>query len=156
EERGIYILLVLDYHGMFATQADSFGGNNYWPANPYNTANGGPCATPDAFFTSTNAEHVYEKRLRYLVARYGYRENLLAWEFFNEIDNDYSFLNGTDVAAWHGLMGTWLHTNDVFGHLETTSLTGSSDRPEIWSLPQMDYANYHSYGEPGVANRLNA
>src|SRR6202000_2348495 len=56
----------------------------------------------------------------------------------------------------HVLMGTWLHTNDVFGHLETTSLTGSSDRPEIWSLPQMDYANYHSYGEPGVANRLNA
>ncbi|MGO8701736.1 MAG: DUF5060 domain-containing protein [Limisphaerales bacterium] len=156
ESRGIYILLALDYHGMFATQPDSFGGNNYWPQNPYNATNGGPCATPDSFFTNTNAERIYEKRLRYLIGRYGYSENLLAWEFFNEIDNDYSFLNARDVAAWHGLLGAWLHTNDVFGHLVTTSLTGSSDRPEIWSLPEMDYANYHSYGEPGPANRLSA
>jgi hypothetical protein len=156
EARGIYILLTLDYHGMFATQPDSFGGNNYWPENPYDVTNGGPCATPDSFFTSTNAERIYEKRLRYLIGRYGYSQNLLAWEFFNEIDNDYAFLNATDVANWHGLMGAWLHTNDVYGHLITTSLTGSSDRPEIWSLPQMDYANYHSYGEPGPATKLNA
>jgi len=155
ESRGIYILLVLDYHGMFATQPDSFGGNNYWPQNPYNATNGGPCGTPDSFFTSTNAERIYEKRLRYLIGRYGYSENLLAWEFFNEIDNEYSLLNASDVAAWHGLVGAWLHTNDVFGHLVTTSLTGSSDRAEIWSLPQMDYANYHSYGQPGPANYLS-
>ena len=36
EQRGIYLLLCLDYHGMFATQPDSWGGNNYWPQNPYN------------------------------------------------------------------------------------------------------------------------
>ena len=78
----------------------------------------------------------------------------MAWEFMNEIDNDYSILNSNDVAAWHGTMGGWLHTNDVFGHLVTTSLTGGSDRPEIWSLPQLDYANYHSYGEASPAQRL--
>jgi hypothetical protein len=156
EQRGIYILLVLDYHGMFATQPDSYGGNNYWPSNPYNVTNGGPCATPDSFFTSTNAQRLYEKRLRYLIGRYGYSQNILAWEFFNEIDNDYSYLNASDVAAWHGVVGSWLRANDVFGHLITTSLTGSSDRPEIWSLPQMDYANYHSYAEPGPSSKLNA
>jgi hypothetical protein len=52
-------------------------------------------------------------------------------------------------------MGAWLHTNDVFGHLVTTSLTGSSDRPEIWSLPQLDFAAYHSYGEPAPAPQLS-
>ncbi len=156
ESRGIYLLLCLDYHGMFATQPDSWGGNNFWPQNPYDVTNGGPCTVANDFFTNDAAMKIYQKRLRYLIARYGYSQNLLAWEFFNEIDNDYGFLNSTNVATWHETMGGWLHTNDVFGHLVTTSLTGGSDRPEIWSLPQLDFANYHSYGEPGPATQLSA
>jgi hypothetical protein len=154
EQRGIYLLVCLEYHGMFATQPDGWGGNNFWPQNPYNTTNGGPCTTANDFFTNSAARTIYQKRLRYLVARYGYSQNLLAWEFFNEIDNDYSFLNPTDVAAWHSVMGGWVHTNDTFGHLVTTSLTGNSDRPEIWNLTQLDFAAYHSYNEPGPATRL--
>jgi len=156
EQKGIYLLLCLDFHGMFATQPDSWGGDNYWPQNPYNASNGGPCTVANDFFTSSAAANLYEKRLRYLIARYGYSQNLLAWELFNEIDNDYDYLNATDVAAWHGKLGGWLHTNDVFGHLVTTSLTGSSDRPEIWSLPQLDFAAYHSYGEPAPAMKLSS
>ena len=154
EQKGIYVLLDLDYHGMFGTDTNP-GDGDYWPQNPYNVTNGGPCAVADSFFTNTTAQTIYQKRLRYLIARYGYSQNLLAWEFFNEIDNDYSFLNPTDVAAWHGLMGTWLHANDVFGHLVTTSLTGGSDRPEIWSLPQLDFSAYHSYGDPAPASALS-
>ncbi len=154
EQRGIYVLLCLDYHGMFETQPDYWGGNNYWPLNPYNVTNGGPCVNQNAFFTNTAARSIYQKRLRYLLARYGYSQNLLAWEFFNEIDNVYAYLNPSDVAAWHAAMGAWLHTNDPYSHLVTTSLTGSSDRPEIWSLPQLDFAAYHSYGESGPASRL--
>jgi len=154
EQSGIYLLLCLDYHGMFETQPDYWGGNNYWPLNPYNASNGGPCINQNAFFTNSTARSVYQKRLRYLVGRYGYSQNLLAWEFFNEIDNVYSYLNPNDVASWHGIMGGWLHTNDPFGHLVTTSLTGSSDRPELWSVPQLDFAAYHSYGETGPALRL--
>ena len=156
EQRGIYLLLCLDYHGMFATEPDYWGGNNIWPQNPYNITNGGPCTVANDFFTNPTAMKIYQKRLRYLIARYGYSQNLLAWEFFNEIDNDYAYLNSTNVAAWHGVMGGWMHTNDVFGHLVTTSLTGSSDRPEVWTLPQLDFAAYHSYGEPGPATQLSA
>jgi hypothetical protein len=155
EQHGIYLLLCLDYHGMFATQPDSWGGNNYWPQNPYNVTNGGFCTVANDFFTNAPAMKMYQKRLRYLVARWGYSQNLLAWEFFNEIDNDYGYLNSTNVATWHGVMGSWMHTNDVFGHLVTTSLTGNSDRPEIWSLTQLDFANYHSYGEPAPATQLS-
>jgi hypothetical protein len=154
EQRGIFILLCLDYHGMYQTVPDYWGGNDNWKINPYNSSLGGPCAVPNGFFTNTTAQAVYQKRLRYLVARYGYSPNLLAWEFFNEIDNAYSNLSGPAVAAWHGKMGTWLHTNDSFGHLITTSLTGSSDRPEIWQVPQLDFAAYHSYGEAKPAARL--
>ena len=99
EQRDIYLLLCLDYHGMFQTVPDYWGGNDAWKSNPYNFTNGGPCISPNAFFTNTTARALYQKRLRYLVARYGYSPNLLAWEFFNEIDNSYNNLNATDVAA---------------------------------------------------------
>ncbi len=161
EARGIYVALCLDYHGMFETAPDYWGGNNYWPRNPYNTANGGPCANQNAFFTSAEAQRIYEQRLRYLIARYGYSPNLLAWEFFNEIDNVYRYLQPADVAAWHATVGDWLKAHDPFHHLVTTSLTGSSDRRDIWKLPQMDFAMYHSYGLaqpaaalPGIVQRF--
>ena len=156
EQNGIYLQFALDYHGMFVTQPDYWGGNNYWPQNPYNTTNGGPCLTPNDFFTSASAANIYQKRLRYLIGRYGYSQNLLGWEFFNEIDNDYSFLNSANVAAWHGVMGGWLHTNDPFGHLRTTSLTSAAGHPEIWSLLQLDYVSHHSYNEPSPATSLAA
>ena len=156
EQRGIYLEPALDYHGMFEVTPDYWGGNNFWPANPYSVTNGGPCVNQNAFFTNFTARVVYQKRLRYLVARYGYSPRLLAWQFFNEIDNVYAYLKPNDVAAWHGVMGGWLHTHDPFGHLVSTSLTGSSDRPEMWTVPELDFAAYHSYAEPGPATRLNA
>lgn len=156
EQRGIYLQLALDYHGMFATQPDYWGGNNYWPQNPYNLANGGPCSIANDFFTNVTAQHIYQKRLRYLIGRYGYSQNLLGWEFFNEIDNDYTFLNSTNVAAWHATMGAWMRTNDPFGHLRTTSLTSAGGHPEIWSLPQLDYFSQHSYNEANPGTSLSA
>ncbi|MBI1840846.1 MAG: cellulase family glycosylhydrolase [Verrucomicrobia bacterium] len=159
EQKGIHLMLCLEYHGMFATKPDgAFGGNDNWKLNPYNTANGGPCATPDAFFTDNDARKLYQKRLRYLIARYGYSPNLLAWEFLNEIDNVYDAQNGalnaSHVAAWHDAMGTWLKANDPFKHLITTSLTGSSDRAEIWKIPAIDFSQFHSYGTLNPATAL--
>ena len=152
EEHGIYLMLSLDHHGMFQLDNKNWGGsNNFWGRNPYNQALGGPCATPNDFFTTAAAQAIYQKRLRYLIARYGYSPRLLAWQFFNEIDNVYAprqSLNGPDVAMWHGVMGKWLHAHDPYHHLVTSSLTGGSDRPEIWSQPEMDFAMYHSYADP--------
>ncbi len=156
EQRGFYVELCLDYHGMFASEPDYWGGNDYWPKHPYNVAQGGPCATPNAFFTNTTARTIYQKRLRYLVARYGYSPNLLSWQFFNEIDNVYSVLDANDVAAWHAVMGDWLRAHDPFQHLITTSFTTADPHAEMWSLPQMDYVCIHSYGPGRPARMLSA
>lgn len=156
ERKGIYILLCLDYHGMFEQKPDYWGGNNYWVSHPYNATNGGPALNQNAFFTHAQAQKLYQKRLRYLVARYGYSPSLLAWEFFNEIDNVYSYLTPADVASWHRTMAQWLRANDPFGHMVTTSLTGNSDRQEIWQIPELDFSAYHSYNEPQPAARLAA
>lgn len=156
EKNGIYLLIAFDHHGMFFVDDAGWGGsNNFWrSSNPYSAELGGPCAGPNDFFTDATARDLYRKRLRYLVARYGYSPRLLSWQFFNEIDNAYAprgRLNGPDVVAWHREMGQWLRAHDPFQHLISTSLTGSSDRPEFWTLPEMDFAVYHSYGEPAPA-----
>lgn len=156
EQEGLYLMLCIEFHLMLQPVPDYWGNDNYWQSNPYNATNGGPCVNQDAFFTNTVARTIFEKRLRYLIARYGYSPKLVAWQLWSEIDNEYTWLTPTNVAAWHGVVGDWLHTNDPFGHLETTSLTGGSDRPEIWSLSQMDFACYHCYSEPFPAARLNS
>ncbi len=158
EAHGLYLLFCFDHHGMYMANDPAWGGsNNFWTkSNPYARENGGPCADPDEFFTSDAARQIYQKRLRYVVARYGASPNLLAWQFFNEIDNAYvprSTLVAADVAAWHRDMGRWLHAHDPFGHLVTTSLTGGSDRADIWTLPELDFAMYHSYADPAPGRK---
>src|ERR1035437_6592510 len=147
ERRGIFVMLCLDYHGIFEVKPDFWGGNNFWTRHPYNATNGGPCQTQNEFFTSDEAKKLYEKRLRYVVARWGAFPNILAWEFFNEIDNEYAYLKHSDVVAWHRDMGRRLRAIDPFCHLISSSFTGGSERADLFALPEMDFAQYHSYNE---------
>jgi hypothetical protein len=147
ERRGIFVMLCLDYHGIFEVKPDYWGGNNYWTRHPYNATNGGPCQTQNEFFTNDEAKKLYEKRLRYIVARWGAFPNILAWEFFNEIDNEYNYLKHKDVVAWHSDMGRRLRSIDPYRHLISSSFTGGSERPDLFALPEMDFAQYHSYNE---------
>jgi len=143
--QGIRVMLCLDYHGIFQVEPDDWGGNNEWPRHPYNVANGGPCKEQNAFFTDEAARALYKKRLRYLVARYAAEPAVMAWQFFNEINNVHRYLKRDDVAAWHGEMGTWLHEHDPYRHLTTTSHSWFMEAPELWSLPGLDYVQCHMY-----------
>ena len=154
EQRGVFVMLCLDYHGIFEVKPDYWGGNNFWTRHPYNATNGGPCQTQNDFFTHPEARRLYEKRLRYIVARWSAFPNLLAWEFFNEIDNEYAYLKHPDVVAWHGAAGRYLRGLDPYRHLISSSFTGGSERPGLYALPEMDFAQYHSYNEPHPAQMM--
>jgi hypothetical protein len=155
EEKGLYLMLCLDHHGMYQIANKNWGGtNNFWATNPYSVEQGGPCAAPNDFFAKPEARALYAKRLRYLVARYGASTALHSWQFFNEIDNVIRFLREEDVLSWHREMGRRLRELDPYAHLITTSLTGSSDRPAFWQLPEMDFALYHSYAEASLGAGL--
>jgi hypothetical protein len=153
---GIAFLIAMDHHGMFMANDPAWGGsNNFWIiSSPYAAENGGPCASPDAFFTSEAARKLYQKRLRYMIARWGWSTRMVSWQFFNEIDNAFiprSDLVHDHVVDWHRAMGRWLRDNDPYGHLVSTSLTGASDRPDFWNMSEMDFSVYHSYGEADPA-----
>lgn len=148
-QRGIYLMLCLDYHGIFQVEKDMWGGNDWWPRHPYNAAQGGPCATQRDFFTSAEAKALYRKRLRYLIGRYGAQPALMAWEFFNEINIPMRYLRLPEVVAWHGEMGDWLHAQDPYRHLVSTSLASHAEVSSLWKLEAIDFTQYHLYYDGG-------
>jgi hypothetical protein len=144
-ERGIYIMLCFDTHQDFLPNA--------WPRNPYSTARGGPCEGPLDFFTNAQARDLYKKRLRYIVARWGWQTSLLAWEFANEMEGWPGAQEHRDtVAAWCAEMGGYLAGTDPYGHPVTTSLWTTEGWPEIWKLPQMQFVQSHFYANNRFAD----
>ena len=119
EEKGVYIMLAHDYHGIFKSYVDRWASNAEWRTNPYNVAMGGPCATQADFFTNAEAKQYYKNKLRYMGARWGYSPNLGVWEFWNEIDNamDWQNIHPEDIASWHDEMSTFLKEIDLYQHI---------------------------------------
>ena len=145
ERNGINVMLCLGTYGEFTT--GGYFNEGLWKGNPYNAVNGGPCNKPEDFWTDPAARKLYQRRLRYLAARYGYHTNLQAWEFWNETKAP---------AEWVGAMARYLkgagefkgQPADPYGHLITTTY-GNED---VWKLPEVDFTQSHHYGQGNVAD----
>jgi hypothetical protein len=150
EEKGLYVMLTIDYHGVFKDFIDSWGSNAEWRTNPYNAANGGPCETPADFFTNSEAKRIYKNKLRYLVARWGYSTHLACWELFNEIDNvmDWQKVPAVTIVSWHKEMAAYLKQVDPYKHLVSTSVS-HREVPDLWKIDNLDFSGHHVYG-PGM------
>jgi hypothetical protein len=139
ERHGIAVMLSIQNHGAF-----SLTSNSEWADRPYNAANGGPLDVPTAFFTDPTARELFQRRLRYLVARWGYATNLLAWELWNEVD---LVGKGPSVETWHVEMANALRDLDPYDHLISTSRAQSA-LASYWGLPQIDFTQVHHYSFP--------
>ncbi|NPV46325.1 MAG: DUF5060 domain-containing protein [Armatimonadetes bacterium] len=129
---GIHPMLCLGYHGELMDTRGYFG-ENCWDENPYNQANGGPCARPADFWTNPEARKLYQQRLRYYIARYAWDPQILSWELWNEV---------VAPAPWVREMAGYLQQHDPNRHLTTTTY----GYDEVWRLEEMDYTQSHSYG----------
>lgn len=147
EQNGLYVVLVLGYHGELQTVSGSFPNNDRWKENPYNVVNGGPCETPAEFFTSERAKAIYKQRLRMLVARVACQTHLLAWEFWNEIDHieRRGPVPGEAIVAWHQEMADYLRRLDVYDHPITTSISVKAPTG-LWEIDNIDLIMLHPYG----------
>ena len=146
EQKGLYIMLAFDYHGIFTSDIDEWASNAEWRTNPYNAANGGPCKTQTDFFTNAEARRLYKNRLRYLVARWGYSPALGVWEFWNEIDNvmDWQSIPEKIIADWHAEMASYLKSIDLYHHPVSTSIA-HRPMPDLWKLKNIDFTQPHNY-----------
>jgi hypothetical protein len=147
EERDIYVMLTLDYHGVFKSEVDVWASNAEWRTNPYNAKNGGPCESPVDFFTGTLAKKIYKNKLRYMVARWGYSTNLACWELWNEIDNvmDWQKVPSAAIVSWHKEMANYLKQIDPYKHLVSTSVS-HREMPGLWKVEAIDFSQHHLYG----------
>ena len=137
QENHLVCMMAFGTYGEFTT--GGFFNEGQWPANPYNKINGGPCETPDDFWTNEAARKLYKKKLRYLIARYGAYPSLGFWEFWNEQDAP---------APWLHEMGAYVKAIDPYHHLVTNS-AGTVARADSWNVPEMDLTQTHLYGDEG-------
>lgn len=145
EANGVYVQMVLQYHGQYTTYNDS-----NWAKNPWNAANpGGFLKSPEDFFTDPNARVMTLLNYRYIIARWGWSPAVMAWELFNEVHWTDSFRHGreADVARWHSSMATAIRQLDVYGHLVTTSTENLAS--PIYE--KMDYYQPHLYAADPIA-----
>ncbi len=141
EDHGIYLMLSIQNHGPFSLTA-----NSEWADNPYNAANGGPLTEPRELFTDPDARELFRRRLRYIVARWGYSTHILAWELWNEVDlvaPDHS----PEVLAWHQQMSQELRDLDPYDHLVTTSVSSTPHSP-LFDLAEIELQQVHFYSHP--------
>jgi hypothetical protein len=141
DQAGIHFQMTLQHHGQYSSIPISNTDPN-WEQNPYNTANGGFLSASTNFFTDPEARSLTKRKIRYIVARWGYSPSIMAFELFNEVQyTDAGKLNMWNIIeAWHNEMAQFIRTNDVYHHL----ITSSSDLTKpIWD--QTDYYQHHDY-----------
>lgn len=148
EQNGVHFQMTLQHHGQYSTTV-----NPNWNENPYNTAQGGFLSNPTQFFTNATAKALTKRKLRYIVARWGYSPAIMAWELFNEVQFTDAAQSGqwAAVGAWHDEMAQFLRSQDVYQHLITTS--SELDQP-IWA--EADYYQSHLYPSDVVSNLRDA
>jgi len=138
EDLGVFIQIALHQHSQFEVPQWSS-----WADNPYNAANGGPCATSADYFTNEQAL-AYERNLhRYEVARYAAFRSVLAWEMWNEAD----LITGVHMdlmTPWTQDMAAQVRGLDPAHHLVTTSF-GSPVMLPTYDLTTWDFNNRHQY-----------
>jgi len=59
-----------------------------WNQNPYNVALGGPVGQPALFFSNETARNLFKRRLRYVMARWGYSPAVFSWEVIDQLDKN--------------------------------------------------------------------
>lgn len=150
EEYGIYLQVCILHHGMFSRYVNPMwpGSSNTWYINKYGANPYGDYLDyPGEYFTDTWAKNSLKNQLDYIVARYGYSDNIMSWELFNEVDwiEEYT---ASDGLAWHGEMASYLKIIDP-NHLVTTSFKSESfysSTYNVFKIDAIDYVNVHRYG----------
>jgi hypothetical protein len=149
QKYGIYIILCIDYHGV-ARKGMGYFGENRWPENPYNISNGGPCAKPEDIFTNYEARQYFKKKYKYIVSRYGHSSNIVAWEFYNEVD----LMAGKSIPVnrWHIEMAEYVKSIDVHNRFVSTSSTRSFPEKVVdaFKSPAIDFVMFHQYNNLNI------
>lgn len=113
-----------------------------WDDHPYNILNGGPLNGPGVFLYDETAKALFQQRLRYIVARWGYSPQIFAWELVDRIDRVSNYTPET-ARAWLQEMAGYLRRIDPHRHLITVG--SQSFDPSISASPYINFISAQLY-----------
>ena len=127
-QKDVTIMLTLfDSHSWGNTKDTDSSWNNY---SPYNILHGGNLVNGLGYTTDSYTIKKQKEYLRYVIARWGYANNIHSWELWNEANeilktntkldiDSINFIN--TIGVWHDTMALFIRKNDNSNHLITTS-----------------------------------
>lgn len=134
EKNGTRLILTLDDNN---EQIENSDGYDSWKYNPYNAENGGPAESVKDYWKNAEVREYYKKRLRYIVARWGYSTSLASINLWNDqtTPND-------DIVSYLNELGQYTKsiTKDYRTLLFASNFTG--DANEV-----LDYHTQNGDGE---------
>lgn len=164
---GVYLHLCLEVAGFWDPHEPGVTRlHERWEGHPYTAIPG--VNEPIDFFTNTSAQTYYKRKLRYVIARWGYSTAIACWEFFNEVDG---IAHGTffdrdstaksirlGVRDWHHIMSEYIKLElGDWRHPLTTSFAGYANFGKTnqmpWTLPYIDLVQYHKYTQDENCSR---
>ena len=141
---------------------NSYGVNRWEEHNAFNSRENSKreqvIQSPFNFFSDEKAIKYTKDLFRYIVARWGYMPNLIAWKLFTEIEQVEKIWSRSgvyppdnyieNVIKWHNDMADYIRKIDPYQHLITTSSpnkysSGGKEFPRIWY--NMDLTISHDY-----------
>ncbi len=143
-ECGVYVQLALTTFGHFRLTGRNEEGD--WRWSPYNIANGGLLKDPQDFWKSPKAQEIYQRMVRYVMARYAYSTHIAAWELCNEADL-FTGWKGLkpEVTAWHKQCADTIRAFDPNDHLVTTSFSQGEGDFSLLAIPEISFTSTHYY-----------
>lgn len=151
-EYGVYLQLVLLWHQSLRTYTtppvvlpENITRPDVspdWDNHPYNVLNGGPLSGPSNFFVDEQARDLFRRRLRYIIARWGYSPQVFAWELIDQIDRTANY-NPQTAGDWLRSTISYVRQLDQHRHLITAS--SREYDPVIAENALLDFASAQFY-----------
>lgn len=154
-EHNVYLMLLFTSHGELSSESES----DFWGSDPrrqqgspYSSQSGGPLARPTQLYSSAEAIKFYKRKVRYIVARWGYATSIMCWEVLNEADLGFrgagdENLLGRQSADFVRQIIQEIRAFDPSLHLATSGLWqhGAPYAAATLSLPEMDFFAAHIF-----------
>jgi hypothetical protein len=152
EEQGITLLFAIDDANATVNLANGMESDPAYaawvPYNPYAAGNGGPLEDMSTFWTDATARALYQRKLRYVMARWGSSRAMGLVELFAEVRLD-AGADAATIDAWVAEMADYVHTLDPYDRPLTMSSHSFTVKGwyEDWltTWDHLDVVQYHMY-----------
>ncbi|MGZ6554065.1 MAG: DUF5060 domain-containing protein, partial [Bacteroidia bacterium] len=154
EQRDIYMFLDLELQSNYDYTDPTVPPVFLWGNYCYNTVG---TSSPTDVLSDVAKQKYFERRLKYIIARWGYSTSLGVLELLSEQDNWDGYKPPPPSSAvvmadnnWNALMASYIKAPAGLGdknHLITTSFADRPVLPSPFDLPVIDITSAHKYGD---------